>query len=277
MDKILLIIMISLVCILVSIYSLLPSCVADKDMIIFSESVSKSKVNCKNVKQPCQTNTDCSESCSEQELICVNTPSYGNVCLPSIPDTSCDTTKGGLPIWTGYGFSETQGWNCMCQFPEYFVGPHCSTPNPYYCTGGTVDPTNLSDTGCTCPSGTTKMYRANSNVPFCGDNTPNATMKYGLSGDMMIHPSWNNIYVGSNDINEWASDIYNELYNSSNQKASILPKIKEIIGTSKTLSSDIATKLCSILPTPNNLCPSSFKDGEVSEALYTYYDNSYRL
>lgn len=276
MDKIILIIMIGLVCVFAAIYTLIPSRVADTDMFIFTESTSKFSVKCKNVKQPCQSNIDCAQSCSEKELICVNTPSYGNVCLPSIPDTSCDTSKGGLPIWTGYGFSETQVWNCMCQFPEYFVGPHCSTPNPYYCTGGSIDQNNLSDTGCTCPSGTTKMYRANTNVPFCGDNTPTATMKYGLTGNMMIRPSWNNIYVGSNDPNEWVSYIYDELYNSNDQKTSILPKILAIIGTSKTLSSDIANKLCNISPTPDNLCSSLFT-GDVSESSYTYYDNSYNL
>lgn len=63
-------------------------------------------------------------------------------CLPELPDkTVCNTSNGGIPVWSGWGETESMGWKCLCMFPEYFGGPGCSI-NPGVCS---VSGQNLMD------------------------------------------------------------------------------------------------------------------------------------
>jgi hypothetical protein len=146
---------------------------------------------------------------------CISTTQYGKVCLPREPDNSCNTDKGGIKLWTGYGFTEKQDWSCFCEYPEYYTGPNCNDINPYYCTDGKIDPTKpLQDESCICPPGTEKMYRATTNIPFCAKTLPkDGGGMYGLKGNIKKSPNWINIIINRDqDKFKWADQIYNELY-----------------------------------------------------------------
>jgi hypothetical protein len=272
------IIIIILTIILVFIYILSPSSSLPDKPFVYLPTSSVSKVTCANTKQSCQSNDDCNNTCNDvEQMSCVSTSTYGNVCLPKEPDTYCNTEKGGLNIWTGYGFTDQSAWSCMCQYPEYFIGEHCDKPNPYFCTGGTIDNSKgLYDTSCSCPDGTTKMYRAQTNVPFCAISTPSPSLEYGLTGNISKRPSWENIYI--NNGSQWANHIYSEMYNKSDTTG-LINKIQTIIGTSPTLTTTIVSNLCKMTPSPDNLCINNtsvgFSPENFDTVTYTYYDNSY--
>lgn len=38
---------------------------------------------------------------------------------------SCNKKYGGVMAWTGEGTSDTQGWRCFCNWPQYAGGDNC--------------------------------------------------------------------------------------------------------------------------------------------------------
>lgn len=248
-------------------------------------SRTSNKVNCVNQKKSCKNDNDCQSSCNEEQLKCISTTQYGKVCLPSEPDNSCNTQKGGIKLWTGYGFTEKQDWSCFCEYPEYYTGANCEVTNPYYCTDGMIDPTKpLQDESCICPSGTEKMYRATTNVPFCAKTLPeDGGGMYGLKGNITKSPNWTNIII-KRDTDIWVNDIYNELYKNSLNKNQIKNNIKNILDNNNNninkLSYDIVKQFCNIDPKPDYLCnplcnEEDFNKFNINESIYTYYKNAY--
>jgi hypothetical protein len=263
---------------LITIYFLLPS-IKETSKTITNPSNTSSKVKCSQTKQSCQTDNDCSNTCTEEQLSCVSTDNYGKVCLPSVPDSSCNKEKGGIPIWSGYGMTDDSRWSCICQYPEYYNGPNCESANPYYCTDGQIDPTKpLQDESCICPEGTTKMFRASTNVPFCAQKDgQKGGGEYGLLGNIYNSPDWRNISIQS--VN-WEQKIYDEMYKNLD-KDNITGQIYDIIYDkpnnkykSLVLTPDLATKICAIIPKPDNLCDIPFPPNK-NEMIYTYYTKSY--
>jgi hypothetical protein len=260
---------------LVLIFFILPS-TKETSKIVINTSKKTAKVNCSQTKQSCQQDQDCLNTCSDSEqLTCVSTDNYGKVCLPRVPDGTCNKDKGGIPIWTGYGMTESQRWSCICQYPEYYNGPNCDIPNPYYCTGGTIDPSkSLQDESCSCPENTKKMFRASSNLPFCASIIESeGGGKYGLAGNIQKSPNWKNISISTKDNNSWSKKIYDELYDKPDQ-TNITQEISGIIKDKQTLTTDLATKLCGLQPKPDHLCDVPFPKIE-NEMIYTYYNKSY--
>lgn len=264
---------------LIIIYFLLPS-TKETSKTVINPSNTSSKVKCSQIKQSCQTDNDCSNTCTEEQLSCISTDNYGKVCLPSVPDSSCNKEKGGIPIWSGYGMTDTSRWSCICQYPEYYNGPNCDLPNPYYCTDGQIDPTkSLQDESCICPEGTKKMFRASTNVPFCAQIDQNkGGGEYGLLGNIYSSPDWRNISIQS--VN-WEQKIYDELYDKPDTNNLITKQIYDIIydKTNKkyvgsVLTQDLAKKICSISPKPDHLCDQPFPTFK-NEMIYTYYTKSY--
>lgn len=204
------------------------------------------KVNCVEIRTPCdpQDSNSCAHSCNETELKCLNldaiTPSPsgkainggGYVCLPEIPEITCNLQNGGVYVWTGWGFTDSQQWDCFCQYPEFFGGSGCQTPNPDLCSGGTIDYSQLekganSPTSeiCQCPSGTMKLLRGNSNTPYCESTDPKkGGGEFGLAGTLHASPDWRNILfrrvissqfgVDLESTSSWADRIARQLTSS---------------------------------------------------------------
>jgi hypothetical protein len=263
---------------LVFIFFILPS-TKETSKIIINTSKKSAKVNCSKTKQSCQQDQDCLNTCSDSEqLTCVSTDNYGKVCLPKVPDGTCNKEKGGISIWTGYGMTESQRWSCICEYPEYYNGEHCDIPNPYYCTDGTIDPSKpLQDESCSCPEKTRKMFRASTNVPFCASTDKDkGGGEYGLLGNIKESPNWENISIIPKDSDSWAQKIYDELYDKDkykDQKEEIIKNINSVINDKTILTKDLAEQLCKLEPKPDHLCNISFP--KIDEMIYTYYKNSY--
>lgn len=204
--------------------------------IIVNITEGKSQKNCKNIRTPCDPKDPnaCNNSCTEDELTCVSLDSInpqggskfnggGNVCLPQPVNIDCNSDKGGVLVWTGYAEVNDQTWSCLCMYPDRFNGPGCNNVSPGFCTGGTVNTSNLSgkypdDSLCTCPSGTRKMVNSYNNLPFCAPSF--------LSGNQFEPPNWSNIYFNPSfktsatnppDITQsWSQNITNEIYYPNN-------------------------------------------------------------
>ena len=259
---------------LVFIFLILPSSTKETSKIVINTSKKSAKVNCSQTKQSCQQDEDCLNTCSDSEkLSCASTDNYGKVCLPIVPDGTCNKEKGGIPIWTGYGMTESQRWSCICEYPEYYNGRNCETPNPYYCTDGIIDKSKpLQDESCICPEKTTKMFRASTNVPFCASTDESkGGGEYGLFGNIQKSPNWQNISIKSGN---WSQKIYDELYDKSDQTNTVVNTISGIIDGNQKLTTDLAKKLCDIQPKPDHLCDVPFPDIK-NEMIYTYYNKSY--
>jgi hypothetical protein len=188
-----------------------------------------------NPKDP----SSCSKSCNNvQEMKCVILDNItspegkainggGYVCLEDYPTIKCNIDKGGVYVWTGYGFTNNQTWDCYCMYPEFFGGPGCETVNPDICAGGTVDVSKLNGSEptsdiCTCPPGTTLLLRGDTNTPYCESTDPSkGGGMYGLAGNLHSSPDWRNVLfrkpvVSSGSIapettTQWATDIVQEL------------------------------------------------------------------
>jgi hypothetical protein len=173
------------------------------------------KVNCKQERTPCDPAdpNSCAHSCNETELKCLNldsiTPSTfgkqinggGFVCLPEIPEITCNLQNGGVYVWSGWGFTEEQNWDCFCSYPEYFGSSGCQTPNPDLCSGGTIDYSQLENGKsaptseiCKCPPGTMLLLRGGTNTPYCESTDPKkGGGEFGLVGTLHPSPDWRNI------------------------------------------------------------------------------------
>lgn len=184
-------------------------------------------VDCSSSKTLCNPSdpTSCQNCLNAAEMKCV--PLNGeNVCLPRQPDISCNTKNGGQYVWTGYGLTQDQEWQCLCTRPEIFNGPSCETPNPAYCSQGTIDISQYETNKiCTCPNGT-KMLLRKDNSPFCVSTDPTkGGGENGLYGNFEPHPDWRNVYFNTNtkDNTTWAQNIANEFgYNDSTKILAIL-------------------------------------------------------
>jgi hypothetical protein len=287
---------------------------SSSDKFIFNPMSAQSKATCVNTKTPCDPNdsNSCNNSCTEQELMCVNLDDYqpsitksgeapkninggGHVCLPSRPNLDCNFNNGGAIVWTGYGFTENANWSCLCTEPSVFSGPSCKTQNPSFCSGGTVtvDPNKSFDYNnlCNCPSGTVMLYRDN-NIPICVPNVPNVGQGYkGLAGNR--DNTWVSLLVnpnkGDNCVN-WSQEISSELNISSVPVLEILlnsklnPSIPPVI-----LTQQQADAICKIpefssktqfkkycTPSPDgSYVASNFTLPNDLVVNYTYYDNTY--
>ena len=268
----------------------------DRTVVIPSTSSQGIKKKCISTRTPCDKYdpNSCNNSCDEQNLICVDLStvgdsSGGSVCLPTEPDTSCNIQNGGVNVWTGYGFTETQGWSCLCQHPEIYNGEHCTNLNPSFCSGGSLDSTkSFTDPNfCTCPSGTKKLKRVMGNTPFCASTVPNSGELYGLAGNMK--GTWEDIYTninGANNLyNDWSANIASLLFglNYTDKNKSDIQNI--LLGVDSTgklgyLTPDIANKFCAMSGVSNKFCSQSggtvnFPIGFTPVVSYTYYDNSF--
>ncbi len=184
---------------------------------------SSSKKICSQEKVKCDPNdlSTCENICADpQKMRCVNMNGE-NVCLPKVPDIRCERKNGGRYIWTGYGFSQTQDWACLCTKPEIYGGPHCDILNPSYCSRGTINSDlenkTLADI-CTCPEGSGLLYRTN-NIPMCvSKNKNDGGGEEGLYGNFYDMPDWRNVYYQITTKEEWAKNIARE-FNYSDHKA----------------------------------------------------------
>ena len=235
--------------------------------------VGAKSVDCSSLKTTCNPSdpTSCQNCLNPAQMKCV--PLNGeNVCLPKTPDVSCNITNGGQYIWTGYGMTQNQDWQCLCTRPEIFNGPSCEIPNPAYCSQGKVDMSQTrTDKICTCPAGT-KMLLRKDNSPFCvstdaakggGDN--------GLYGNFRQHPDWRNVYFNTDtkDNITWAKNIANEFEYGN------YIKIKDILdAANKTiLTQDIVSMISALTGFKSSNTP--FDPNYKPVVPYMYYQNVY--
>lgn len=209
------------------------------DIIQNKQNCSSKRTNC-NPSDPNACNNLCQ---GPEEYKCVvldniNPPNSplgtqinggGAVCLPDYPKIECDISNGGVYVWTGYGFTDDQTWDCYCAYPEFYGGPGCKTLNPDVCSGGTFNHTSNPPTAkmCTCPEGTTLLIRGDSGTPFCSSNINGGGIR-GLTGNLYSSPNWNNINFRQIDVNSdqsisfesfdsWGTNIVSELVNTNDK------------------------------------------------------------
>jgi len=272
---------------------------------------SSQKPMCTYTRTSCDPSipSDCANKCldtNSNQFKCVNLndkqPSNTNsngggyVCLPSEPTNECDTSKGGANIWTGYGMANQQGWSCLCTQPLVYGGEGCKYRNPSYCSGGTINPSDLS---CMCPDGTEKRWRTNVNTPFCVSKSSDFGGYMGLAGNQLNVPNWGNVRYNlapNDNYADWASRIAREmnLFNVSG----VIDKIKTIISSKQTsnniiyeLNDDIINGICNdstinskrsgvqnalkMCSTDDSAGKNSYKNA-FDYATYTYVDNTYK-
>lgn len=142
---------------------------------------------CLVTKESCSSDADCT-GCVEGNLTCqdlsitksaeekVTGTSSGKFCLPAVPALTCDKTKGGVLLWSGYSGSERMSFECACAHPDYYSEHGCSQLNPHICAGGVYSytdpnlPPDLKPAGagsCQCPAGSVPYERNLDNTPFC--------------------------------------------------------------------------------------------------------------
>jgi len=279
---------------------------------------------CAYTRTSCETNEDCINKCNDSnrnQLVCTdvnklqpdntNINGGGKICLPPVPTVSCNVKNGGALLWTGYGSTNQQGWDCLCTQPTIWNGPSCDIKNPSYCSGGRLD----SKFNCSCPDNTVKMWRNGVNTPFCAPTSGSKGGMYGLAGNRLDVPNWGNVFFNLNtvDYSNWASRIAQEMNISDNQDAIVA--IKKILDPNTTnttnttntpntpiippryqLTQDIITNICNDpLITParrdvewaTKMCSANMAGRETGEngnpayqsankyVTYTYYDKSY--
>jgi hypothetical protein len=173
----------------------------------------KNKI-CSEEKVSCDPNDPnaCRNCADTEEMKCVNV-SGENLCLPKEPDIKCNEANGGRYIWTGYGFTQSKDWQCLCSRPEIYNGPDCNTRNPSYCSNGVLaeDINTPLRNICKCNPGYELLFRDN-NTPICVSNDPKmGGGDNGLYGNYSKSPDWKNVYfMGSNDKVTWANNIAKE-------------------------------------------------------------------
>lgn len=172
---------------------------------------SPKKKMCSSEKVSCDPNdvNSCENQCGDTEQMkCINVNGE-NLCLPREPDINCNSKNGGRYVWTGYGFTQSKDWQCLCTQPQIYNGPDCSIKNPSFCSNGNLADdinTPLRDI-CQCDEGTALLFRDN-NTPMCVSNDPSlGGGEDGLYGNYHRKPDWRNVYFMRNDAVEWSNDI----------------------------------------------------------------------
>lgn len=260
----------------------------DNSVTRINPSTTYIKNNCSSVRTPCDKTdrSSCSTQCSNtEEMSCVDMDDgSGSFCLPSNVNTPCNLDNGGIRVWTGYGFTEQQGWSCLCSHPEYFSGPSCDTKTPSFCTNGNLDTTTPSkkftDEMCTCPSGTQKMYREYGNTPFCASVNKDSPINY--IGNYVAYPNWQNIFYNpkptAQDYTEWAKVIAYEMYGNVTDKTQPILAYLNKFKSPKVfqLTTDMVNGLCD-LSVDGNLKKDSFQPDKYlkNEVRFSYYDNNF--
>ena len=113
-------------------YSIENSKINDTNMVI-DISFFKNLTTTKNIFQ--DQNIDI-------KIINIDTESGEGVCIQEnitkLPD--CDTTKGGMLVWSGWTEPEAEmEWQCICNYPAFASGEGCSKVNSNVCIGGTFE------------------------------------------------------------------------------------------------------------------------------------------
>lgn len=288
------ILLISLIILFFIIRSLLSYNSISTDKTIVNPMKDAFKVDCVHTRTPCDPNdlNSCSRSCNNpEEMQCINLDLFqpiikdstgktkdvnggGYVCLPKQPDNEhCDFSNGGALVWTGYGFTDSEDWGCLCTIPEIYTGPQCKNINPEFCSGGSVSINsnnyNLIDS-CTCPPNTKKLIRNFSKSPLCVSTDPNQGQ--GLSG------------LAGNEESTWASILFNPNINDnkitwSNEISNYLkipqPTVSTIlVNSTNALSQANADDLCSKVTQNTSTCNNGKAINFNPEVIYTYYDNT---
>lgn len=251
-------------------------------IIPFSSSKKKicstEKVSC----NPANINS-CNELCGDTEQMkCVNVNGE-NLCLPREPDINCNSENGGKYIWTGYGFTQSKDWQCLCTRPEIYNGPDCNIKNPSYCSNGTLasDINTPLRNICRCENGTELLFR-NNNTPMCVSNDPNmGGGKNGLYGNYHIMPDWRNVYFMTKDVMQWARDIgsqfgyfdFPKIYRILNQGSDSLSTPNPTSTPNKVkLDQDIVDQLIKLDPIFKT---SKFDPNYKIEVPYRYFTQTY--
>lgn len=144
-----------------------------------------SKKMCQNEPIRCETDSDCRAICEDDtEMSCQYLSrsnsdqekiygSAGNYCLPTIPKKPCDTTKGGILVWTGWSSTDRMEWDCLCAYPEYFGNNGCTQLNSGICEGGEFDydatkmKRSPAITDCKCGSDSYLLVNKQGDLPLC--------------------------------------------------------------------------------------------------------------
>ena len=257
---------ISVVVIMVMIYSLFKkNKLSDVSSVMINPIKVPSKRSCKKIRTPCDPKDPmaCENSCDDSDPLaqmkCIVLDDInpqggsginggGAVCLPGNPGENihCNTKNGGVYVWTGWGFTDNQDWDCYCMYPEYFGGPGCEKINSDVCSGGNVDLGRMigeptSDI-CKCPEGTELLLRAGAGTPYCEstDERKGGGM-FGLAGGLHSSPDWRNVLFrqyGDNDtrvpedIDVWAGKIVREVTASYDpgKMAGMVDQVKDLLG-----------------------------------------------
>ena len=151
--------------------------------------------DCSLISVPCNTDSDCKESCSDQFRCDADTKK----CRPPKPNLDCHPEAGCYWVWVGAaGFSRASStpggpgdrnlprasipgrWQRRCRFSSYYgdLGKGCAPldndgypiPNAGICEGGKFVRTNFEEapdeSHCHCVTGDTKFLRKDG-TPFC--------------------------------------------------------------------------------------------------------------
>lgn len=234
------------------------------------------KKQCSSEKVSCDPSdiNSCNKLCGDTEQMkCVNVNGE-NLCLPREPDINCNSQNGGRYIWTGYGFTQSKDWQCLCTRPEIYNGPDCNIKNPSYCSNGTLSDdinTPLRDI-CKCDEskGMKLLFRCN-NTPMCVSDDPNVGGGIdGLYGNYHKNPDWRNVYFMRNDIDQWSKDIGLEFgYGDSNKISQIL---NNNVDDKKILNQKIVDELIKL---DNVFTKSKFDPNYRIEVPYRYFTQTY--
>lgn len=318
-DWIKLLISFIIIVLLYLIYSLIVSNInkqkAPSEKAVVVPFKTSEKPICSYTRTSCQTNDDCLNKCNDvnkNKFVCKNLDELqpsgsnanggGKICLPPVPTIPCNTKNGGALIWTGYGATDQQGWNCLCTQPSIWNGPSCDIQNPSYCSGGNITGPNMD---CVCPPSTIKMWRGNGvNTPFCASSESVKGGINGLVGNQLQVPNWGNVFYNLNmdDYNDWAIRIARQMNISDKNDA--ISEIKNILLRKKEsmanmpiyeLTDDVIISICNNniinqarkgVKWASEMCSSNMAGRELDArgvpmyqsankyVTYTYYDQS---
>jgi hypothetical protein len=274
-----------LVILLFVMYFLSGKTVNNPARVNINPSTTYMKNDCSSVRTPCDKTdrSSCSASCNNtEEMTCVDMDDgSGSFCLPSNVKTPCNLENGGIRVWTGYGFTEEQGWSCLCSHPEYFSGPSCDTVTPSFCTNGNLDMSpskKFTDDMCTCPDGTEKMYREYGNTPFCATIKKDSPINY--IGNYVAYPNWQNVFYNpkpkAQDYSDWAKAIANEMYGNTDKIQPILAYLNKFT-TPKVLqlTTEMVNGLSDAFKDGNLRADSFHPEKYLKEVRFSYYDNNF--